>query len=454
MSIDKVLAKADASKMEHTDALFRLLRQPSISAQDYGMRDCAELVADTLEVCGIRARLIPTPGNPVVFGEIAATSPDAPTILFYGHYDVQPPDPIEEWTSLPFEPTVRDGRIYARGAGDNKGQFIAHALAVHCYMQALGQVPVNIKMVVEGEEESGSPNLGQFVEANRNLLSADLVFVADGSYEDWGRPAVCTGVRGMLAVELEAQGARIDQHSGNRGGMVPHPTWELIDLLHTMRSADGRVHIEGFYEDIREPDETELAYARHVPFDPQRFADVTGLQRALVSSPAEYARRLMFEPTFNIAGFVSGYSGKGIKTIIPSRALMKIDMRLIVDQDPDWIYQLTLAHVRKHAPNVEIRRLGSMRPSRTPILHSAVQATIRAVRAVHGREPALIPSLGGSLPNYVWTETLKIPTVMVPYANSEENNHAPNESIELEAFFAGIRTSIQVIEAMRNLKED
>lgn len=448
MALEDVLARIDADRECHLEMLFRLLRQPSISARDEGVRECAELVREIVEKCGIAASVLPTDGQPVVHGELRGADDAEVTVLFYGHYDVQPPEPLEEWLSPPFEPTVRDGRIYARGAGDNKGQFLAHALAVRAFVETEGLLPVNVKLILEGEEESGSPSLERFVEANRDLLEADLVYIADGGYDDSGRPVVCLGVRGMLVVELEAHGAKTDLHSGNRGNVVPNPAWQLVDLLHTMRSPDGRVLIDRFYDDVREPIDAELEYASKLPYDPDAFAASLGLTRAPVTSASEYGRRLMFQPTLNIAGFTSGYGGKGIKTIVPSRAVLKMDMRLVVDQDPDTIFERFCAHVRNHAPDVQVRYLGAMKPSRIPPELPAVQTIIDAVRAARSQEPVVLPSLGGSLPNYVWTETLGVPAVLVPYANPDENNHAPNENLEIEAFFQGIRTTAVVIDAL------
>lgn len=415
------------------------------------MNECAGLLENVLLDSGLDARILPTGGAPVVFGELGGQSPF--TVLFYGHYDVQPPEPLEGWDSPPFEPTIRDGRIYARGAGDNKGQLLAHVLAVRSFLETSGAPPVNVKFVFDGEEESGSPFLRDFVERNRELLAADLVYTADGGYHESGLPLVCFGVRGIVAVELEARGAERDLHSGNRGNLVPNPAWHLIDLLGTMRAPDGRVTIQGFYEGVREPTEFELAVLASAPFDREEFAKSVGLTTTDIRDAAEYGRRLMFEPTFNIAGFSSGHTGDGLRTIIPSSATVRLDMRLVADQDPDRILELLEAHVRTHAPEVTVRSLGSMRPSKTSPELPVSRRIVDAVARARGLEPVVVPCLGGSLPDYVWTHVLGAPSVVVPYANADESNHAPNENLEVEAFFAGIRTSIVVLEALRGNAE-
>ncbi|MGH2819891.1 MAG: M20/M25/M40 family metallo-hydrolase [Actinomycetota bacterium] len=447
MSIEKVVDRIRDRRDEHMDVLFDLVRHPSVSAQDSGVLECAEYLNSLLSASGIESRLIPTGGNPVVYGEVPGPG-DGFTVLFYGHYDVQPPEPLEEWVSPPFEPTVRDGRIYARGVADNKGQLLCHLLAVRAFLEVAGSVPATVKFVFEGEEESGSTHLQEFVESNRELLGTDLVYVSDAGYHETGRPIVCFGVRGMLAVELEARGAATDVHSGNRGNVVPNPAWRLIDLLNTMRTPDGRVTIAGFYDDVRKPTEAEDRLMRAFPFDPDGFARSLGLEESVAADSYGYAHRLMFEPTFNVNGLASGYAGAGIKTIIPARAVVKLDARLVADQDPDGIFDKIRAHVDAHAPGVAVRHLGAMRPSRSDPASPVARRVIETIERVRGREPVVVPCLGGSLPDSVWTHTLGVPSVLVPYANHDEANHAPNENLEVEAFHSGIETSARVLDAL------
>ncbi|SFU48133.1 M20/M25/M40 family metallo-hydrolase [Alicyclobacillus macrosporangiidus] len=431
---------------EYLEQLFTLLRQPSISTQNVGMEACAEWIVRFMQSCGLDARLMPSDGYPMIYGE-RIRDPDAFTVLIYGHYDVQPPDPLDAWVSPPFEPTVRDGRIYARGAGDNKGQLMAQLLAIKTYLDAFGELPVNVKVLLEGEEETGSPHLDGFVSRHRDLLRTDLVYTSDGPMHDSGAPIVLLGVRGMLYVELTARGAAWDNHSGNKGNIVPNPAWTLVHLLGTMKGADGHILIEGFYDDVRRPTEAEVELLKALPYDRDRVARQIGYPTLDLDGPTYY-RKLSLEPTLNICGFHSGYGGEGSKTIIPATATVKMDMRLVADQDPDDIYRKFCDHVRRHAPDVEVRHLGAMRPSRTPADLDVVRVVTEAVRTAYGMEPVLQPSLGGSLPDAVWTKTLGVPSIIVPYANFDEANHSPNENIGIDNFLGGIRCTCHVLHAL------
>lgn len=446
--LQAALAHVEEHRQEYLEKLFDLLRQPSVSSERRGVEECARTLTALLESFGLKSSLHETGGYPIVYAEAPGESPY--TVLFYGHYDVQPADE-PEWLSDPFAPVVRDGRIYARGVGDNKGQLLAHVLAVRSWLQTAGSLPVSVKFVFEGEEESGSPHIAGFVERNRDLLAADVVYTADGPMHDSGRPVVCFGVRGILYVELEARGPRTEVHSGNRGNVAPNPAWTLIDLLRTMRDENGRVLIEGFYDRVRRPTPFERALAAGIPFDPQVHAQALGLAGTPIRDAADYADRLMFQPTFNIAGFTSGYGGPGMKTIIPSRALLKMDMRLVADQDPDEIYEQFAEHVRRHAPDVTVRKLGTMRPSRTSPELPVSRRVIDAVKRARGQEPVVMPAVGGSLPDYVWTHLLGAPSIMVPYGDPDQNNHGPNEHMAVDTFFAGIRTSLYVLDALGDL---
>lgn len=443
MTVANIEALIDERREQYLEQLFTFLRQKSISAQNIGMKEASELLKGMMEEVGIKTQLIPTAGHPVVYGEII-NDPNKFTILFYGHYDVQPPDPIEEWHSPPFEPTIRDGKIYCRGAGDNKGQMLAHILAVKSYQDVMGELPINVKFVFEGEEESGSPNLASFVEEHKDLLKADLVYTSDGPMHDSGAPFVLLGVRGMLYVELNAKGADWDNHSGNKGNIVPNPAWKLVDLLNTMRDDDGKVLIEGFYDDVIKPTEKDMELIRSLPYNQEQLAEQIGY-KDLNMTKEEYYTKLTMEPTLNIAGFTSGYGGEGSKTIIPATAKVKMDMRLVVDQDPEDIFEKFKAHVKKHAPDVEVTALGMMQPSRTPSHLPVVDVIKTAVEKAYRQPPVMQPSMGGSLPDYVWTKILGVPSVVVPYANFDEANHSPNENIGVENFFNGIKCTCHVI---------
>jgi acetylornithine deacetylase/succinyl-diaminopimelate desuccinylase-like protein len=451
MSLNKVSELIAERKEQYLEQLYTLLRQKSISAQNVGIQECADLLQGMMEEIGIETRQIETKGNPVVYGELIK-DPNSFTVLIYGHYDVQPPEPLEEWLSPPFEPTVRNGKIYCRGVGDNKGQLIAQILAIKTYLDSFGSLPINVKFVFEGEEEKGSVHLADFVREHRELLKADLVYTSDGPSHESGAPLVLLGVRGMLYVELRAKGADWDNHSGNKGNIVPNPVWKLFDLLRTMRDDSGRVLIEGFYDHIRKPSEKELQLLKELPFNCESVARQIGYE-GLQMDGETYYRLLTMEPTFNICGIHGGYTGEGSKTIIPAKATVKMDMRLIVDQDPDDIYEKFCNHVKKYAPDIEVKHLGAMKPSRTPAETEVVQVVIQAVREANQQEPVIQPSLGGSLPDYVWTQILELPSIVIPYANFDQGNHSPNENMGVENFLNGIKCTCHVIHKLAEYAE-
>ncbi|WP_309248935.1 M20/M25/M40 family metallo-hydrolase [Paenibacillus sp. MZ04-78.2] len=443
ISLEKIEPIICDRKEHYLALLFTLLRQKSISTQNDGIVECAELLRELMEEIGIQTRLIETKGNPVVYGQLLKNE-SAFTLLIYGHYDVQPPDPLEEWLSPPFEPTIRDGKIYCRGAGDNKGQLMAQVLAVKTYLDAYGELPINVKFVFEGEEERSSVNLPSFVQENKELLKADLVYTSDGPSHESGNPLILLGVRGNLKVQLTASGADWDNHSGNKGNIVPNPVWKLINLFLTLRDKNERVLIEGFYDNIRQPTECELRLLKEIPYNRDEISEKIGY-KDLALDGETYYRRLMFEPTFNISGFHSGYGGNGVKTIIPSKATAKMDIRLVADQDPEDIYQKLVRHVKKHAPDIDVQFMGAVDPSRTSSNHELVKVVTSAVREAYQLEPIIQPSLGGSLPDYVWTKLLGLPSIVVPYANFDEANHSPNENLNIDHFFNGIKCTCHVI---------
>lgn len=446
MTLDTALQHAEETREEALETLLRYVAQPSISTRNEGTEQTALLLQEIMETAGIRTQLLQTKGHPAVYGEIAGP-PGAPTVLFYGHYDVQPPEPLELWSTPPFEPTIRDGRIYGRGVADNKGQHLCHILAVRAWREAAGELPVTVKFLIEGEEETGSPHLAELVRDQRDLLRADLFYTSDGGMHPSGRPAVYFGVRGLLYVEVEIRGANADAHSGNKGNVLPQPAWELVDLLHSMRGSDGRAVFPGFHDDVRSPTPKEQAMLQEMPFDRRSFLAEHGLDESPISDGADYYRRLTFEPTFNIAGLASGYSGEGTKTIIPARAIAKIDFRLVADQDPDAVFEAFARAVAEQNPRAEVRRLAATPPSHTDPSLPVSKMMVSAVRESWDVEP-VISALGGTLPDYVFTRILNTPSVIIPYANHDEHNHAPDENLRLDCFFSGIRTTLHVLDAL------
>jgi len=438
--LDHVLASCHEHRDRDLADLFRLLRQPSISAQNAGVAECAALTQALLSQAGFVPQAFPTSGHPMIYAD-RTVKPGRPTVLIYGHYDVQPPEPLDLWSSPPFEPTIRGGKIFARGAGDNKGQFFAQICGARAWLEATGDIPVNVKFLLEGEEETGSPHLDAFVAGHRELLAADLVYTSDGPVLNDANPQVVFGVRGLVYIELIAHGANRDLHSGNWGGIAPNPAWALVRLLATMLDSDNRVLVPGFYDDVCPVSLRMRAAMDAIPFDQDATLAALGIARLPAPKGLPYFDRLMATPTMNIAGFASGYGGPGSKTVLPSSAVVKMDMRLVPDQRPDDIYAKVAAHVARVASDVEIRLLGRMEPSSTALDHPFADCVRRAVARGFGSAPIDVPLLGGSLPDSTWTKTLGVPSFLAPYANADENNHAPNENIEVERFFAGVRTA-------------
>ncbi len=446
--LDAVLSHVDAGREGHVARLLDYLRHPSISAQGVGMREVAGLLLGMLERLGMQTRLVETAGAPMVVGRWDG-APGAPTVLLYGHYDVQPPEPLELWTTPPFEPAVRDGRIYARGVADNKGQHLAQIIALEAHMAVHGRLPCNVVLLLEGEEEVGSPHIAAFVAENRELLRADLAVTADGQLHPSGRPTLKFGSRGVVSFELRVRHASRDVHSGNFGGVVPNPIWTLVHLLASMKNERGEITIDGLHDDVERPSEAERAAAAALPLD------LPGVMRSLALSrldaPAErpYYDRLCFHPTLTINGLHGGYGGPGTKTVLPAEAVAKCDMRLVAAQRPADVLAKLRAHVERHAPEVEFVVMEEgMHPSKTPF-DSPFAAPIReAMVLARGVEPLLYPAGFGSLPGYAFTDILSIPAFVTAYANADAANHAPDENMSLECFHAGIRTGAALLHAV------
>jgi acetylornithine deacetylase/succinyl-diaminopimelate desuccinylase-like protein len=433
------------------DRLIDYLRQPSISAHGVGMDLVADYLVNWLAKLGFETHLMPTPGWPLVLGR-RFDQPNAPTVLLYGHYDVQPPDPLDEWISPPFEPTIRNGRLYARGVGDNKGQHFAQILAVESILAVNGQLPCNVILLLEGEEETGSPHIADFIRTHSDLLKADLVITSDGPLPDDRHPTIEFGVRGVIGFELRAHGANRDLHSGNFGGVAPNPLWTLVHLLNTMKNTQGEITIEGFYDNVQPPTELEREVLARLPVDENAAKRNLGISHFDAPIDRPYYERLSCWPTLTINGLHGGYGGPESKTVLPYMAFAKCDIRLVEAQTTEEIFAKLEAHVYKHAPEVEFIRQGGMNPSKTPLDAPFVEPLRQAILTATGKEPLLVPAMGGSLPDYVFTKILGIPDFTVPYANADEANHAPNENLELELFIRGIRTGVAMLTCLGQMK--
>jgi acetylornithine deacetylase/succinyl-diaminopimelate desuccinylase-like protein len=449
-----VLAHVDAGTEGFLDRLLAYVSRPSISAHGIGIGETADFLLGYLQELGLEAKLLPSEGWPFVYGR-RSDQPGAPTVLFYGHYDVQPPDPLDVWVSPPFEPEIRDGRIWGRGVGDNKGQHFAQLLTIESWLAVAGSLPCNVIVLLEGEEEVGSPHIAECVNTHRDLLAAaDLVITADGPLHESGQPVIKFGPRGIASFELQARHANRDFHSGNWGGIAPNPIWTLIHLLATMKNDQGEITIDGFYDNVLPPTEMERRALDELPIDVAAVMRETEMAR--LDAPAErpFFDRLSVWPTFTVNGFHSGYGGPGSKTVLPHEAFAKCDIRLVEAQGVDEILDKVEAHVKRYAPEVTFIRENGMEPSRTPLESPYTEPLRRAFVAAQGVEPLLMPAMGGSLPDYVWTKILGVHAFTTPYANHDEANHAPNENLAVDCFVKGIKTGAAVLAQLGEMGRD
>lgn len=440
---DHIAARDD----DYVARLMDYVRHPSISAHNIGIREVSELLVKMLGDLGLEVEAIPTKGHPFVLARYTV-DPAKPTVLLYGHYDVQPPDPLELWESPPFEPTIRHGRIFARGVGDNKGQHFAQIMAIEAHLKVHGTLPCNLIFLLEGEEEIGSPQIADFVRDYRDRLKADLVVTADGPLHESGRATLTYGVRGMTSFELKVHTAARDAHSGNYGGVMPNAIWTLVHLLSTMKTPEGRITIAGLHDQIVAPTEAEVAATQALPLDLPAYMAEMGLAKLDAPVDRPFWDRLMFHPTLTINGLHGGYGGPGTKSVLPAEAVAKCDIRLVDAMTPEHVQACVKAHVAKHAPEVEVITHGSMLPSKTPLDNPWGTLIQEAILEARGEAPLVYPCAGGSLPDYVFTKILGVPAFVMPYANADEANHAPNENMEIDLFLKGIRTGAALLDRL------
>jgi acetylornithine deacetylase/succinyl-diaminopimelate desuccinylase-like protein len=445
--MNNVIDFINTHRDKYVEELKAYLAIPSISALPEHAADvkkAAEWSADEMRRIGMQnVRLIDTPGFPVVYGEWLG-APGAPTILFYGHYDVQPVDPVNLWESPPFTATVRDGEIYARGAADDKGQVFMHFKAIEAHLKQNGKLPCNIKVILEGEEEVGSANLDDFVKAHKDELKADVVVISDSPMFDRGIPSICYGLRGLVYFQVDLRGTKSDLHSGSFGGAVANPAFVLANILAQMKDRGGRIKIPGFYEDVRELRDEEREQWRKLPFNEKRYAKELGAPRLWGESGYSTLERVWARPTFEVNGILSGFTGEGAKTVIPAVAMAKVSMRLVPDQNPDKIAGLFEDYVKKVAPKtieVKVTRMHGGKPWMTDFDNRFVQAAGRAIQKGFGKEPVFNRE-GGSIPVVAtFQEILGLPSVLFGVGLPDENAHAPNEKLDLGNFHGGIIAS-------------
>jgi acetylornithine deacetylase/succinyl-diaminopimelate desuccinylase-like protein len=445
--MDNVIDFINVNRDRYLEELKGFLAIPSISAlpQHAGdVKRCADWCVEEMRRIGLQnVRLIDTPGNPVVYGDWLGAE-GAPTILFYGHYDVQPVDPLELWESPPFEATVRDGEIYARGSADDKGQVFMHFKAVEAHLKQNGRLPVNIKFILEGEEEVGSVNLDDFVRAHKGELGADVVVISDSGMFARGVPSICYGLRGLVYFQLDLRGSSTDLHSGSFGGAVANPAMVLAQVLAQMKDRGGRIKIPGFYDDVVPLQEEERQAWASLPFNEKKYKKDFGVPKLFGESGYTTLERTWARPTFEVNGLLSGFTGEGAKTVLPAIAMAKVSMRLVPNQSPDTIARLFEEYVKKVAPKtveLKVTRMHGGKPWMTSYDNPFVQAAARAIEKGFGQKPVLTRE-GGSIPVVsTFQEELGLPSVLFGVGLPDENAHAPNEKLDVGNFHGGIIAS-------------
>ena len=419
-----------------------LLRQPSVSAQGKGINDCARIVKKYMDDAGITTQILPEKdGNPVVFGEVKSKT-SSKTLLLYGHYDVQPVEPIEEWKSGPFEAKLQGKKIVARGAADSKNNVISCIKATGSFLKTTGDVPLNLKFLFEGEEEIGSPHLPAFVEANKERLKADSVVCYDGDLDETGRAKINLGVKGLLYVELRCKKAREDLHS-SYAPLVENPAWRLVWALNSMKSPDGKILIRGWYDDVEPFTPAQSKLVSKIPFHGANLLKEWGLKKFLdAKTDREAFKRYLMEPTCTICGFKTGYIGQGSKTVLPGSAMLKIDFRLVYNQNPKKLLAILKDHLHYHGfDDIQVKALGFLEPSRTPPSAPIARAAAKAAKTTFGSNPVILPRNPASGPDYLFTKRLGMDSIWTGSAlpSAYSHAHAPNEYTTTDDFVNGIK---------------
>lgn len=443
-----------SNKEKFKEELFELLRIPSVStdpSHKHDIREAANFLKTQLETLHLdRVEQFETDGNPIVYGELI-TEQSRPTVLVYGHYDVQPPDPLDLWDTEPFAPTVRDGDIYARGASDDKGQSFTHLKALEAYQKSGTDFPVNIKYILEGEEEIGSPNLVPFIKEHKQLLECDMVLISDTAMFAEDTPSITYGLRGLAYMEIEVTGPNRDLHSGVYGGAVENPANVLCEIIAKLKDEDGFIQIDGFYDDVVELSEDDRRAYENLPFDKESYKKDLGLKALHGENGYSTLERASARPTLDVNGFWSGYQGKGAKTVLPSKAGAKVSMRLVPDQDPKTIAKLFKKQVESLAPEtvtIEVTEHHGGHPASTDLSFYGLKAAGKAFENVYGKEP-LFSREGGSIPIVAdFEKVLGAQSILMGFGLNSDAIHSPNEKFALKDFYRGIQTSAKFFELL------
>ncbi|MGV3464495.1 MAG: M20/M25/M40 family metallo-hydrolase [Heyndrickxia sp.] len=428
---------------EGIEQLKGYLSIPTISAQDSAIPETVAHVVSMIENIGGETKVLDDlGGNPVVYGFFAAGAKgdNERTLLFYNHYDVQPPEPLDEWNTDPFNPTVIDGKLFARGASDNKGDLVARLTAIKVLQNVDGGLPCNIKFLIEGEEEIGSPNLAPYLQKYKDLFKADACIWEFGGKDEKDRISMVAGIKGMAYLELSCVGADIDMHS-SVGAYVDNAAWRLVHALNSMKNEKNEILVEGFYDGIEEPTETEMNAVKKIPFSEEAISNLYGLKRPLITAAKGLDPReaMVFHPTMTICGLDSGYTGKGAKTVLPKSAKAKVDCRLVPGQDPDHILSCVQAHLEKHGfSDVKAEMINGQKAYRSDYDHPFVTHVLKTAEETYQAEVVLAPNSAGTGPMYEFGKQLQLPIVSTGIGWVESKAHAPNESIRVKDFEQGV----------------
>lgn len=453
----EILNHINANINSYIEELKDFLRIQSISTlpeHKNDMQAAAQFVADKIKQAGIeKVNIYQTEGHPIVYAEWLG-APGKPTVLIYGHYDVQPADPIDLWHTSPFEPVIKDGKIYARGATDDKGQMYVHIKSVESFFRVNGSLPVNVKFLIEGEEEIGSSNLYSFLKSNTDLLKCDAVLISDTSLWDEGVPTITYGLRGISYMEIEVTGPNRDLHSGTYGGAVPNPVNILADIISKLKDKNGRITIPGFYDDVLKPSKQEKENLKKLKYSEKEFAKSIGIKKSVGEKGFSLLERIWSRPTLDCNGIVGGFTGKGAKTIIPSNASAKISMRLVPNQNPQKIEKLFTKYIKKIAPDyvdVKITSIHGGSPFIAKLNQPIMKVAAKAMSSAFGKETVFMRE-GGSIPIVVqFAEKLKATPILMGLGLDSENLHSPNEHFNLNHFRLGIISSAYFMNELANL---
>jgi len=460
MNMEKIIDYINSNEKKFVDELKEFLKIPSISTNPENKQDilkCAEFVRDNMKEIGLEnVSIIATPGHPVVYGENLNAGKDKPTVLIYGHYDVQPVDPIDLWTTPPFEPDIRNGNVYARGSADDKGQVYIHFKSIQAHIEINKSLPVNVKVLIEGEEEIGSVNLDKFIERNTEMLKCDYVVISDTSMFDHEVPSICYGLRGLAYMQVEVTGPNRDLHSGSFGGAVNNPINALAHIICKLKDENGKILIDGFYDDVLELTDKEREEYAKLPFDEKKYKKGLEVEELFGEEGFTTLERASARPTLDCNGIWGGFQGEGAKTVLPSKAGAKISMRLVPNQIPEKIEKLFTDYVMKIAPKsvkVKVKSLHGGNGAITPLDSPAMDAAVEAMNKGFGKVP-LFTREGGSIPVVnTFQKLLNAPVILLGFGLPDENAHSPDEHLNLKNFKRGILSIAHYFNELSKIKK-